>query len=108
MRPAQKPQESFRRFAPNNQYLESYEYDSCYRAKRSRLLAKVVECFGELFQTRRGLRLRVAEDLYRESGTTQGNGKQRDLIGLEELRRATVINSLIRLIGPLAISSLEG
>jgi hypothetical protein len=94
VRPAQKPQESFRRFALNNQSLESYEYDQCYRAKHSRLLAEVVECFGEIFQTPRRLRLRFGKPVHFKSGNTQGNGKQSDVIprncGWHSRRRLSV------------------
>lgn len=88
MRPAQKPQESFRRFAPNNQYLESYEYDQCNWAKRSRLLAEVVERFREILQTRRHVCLRFGKIVHRKSRATHGDGKQHGSIGFEELRHA--------------------
>jgi hypothetical protein len=68
--------------------LESYEYDQCYCAKRSRLLAEVVERLGEVLQTRGHICLRFGKIVHVKSGTTQGDGKQRDLIGLEELRLA--------------------
>lgn len=88
VRLAQKPQESFRRFAHNNQYLESYEYDQCNCAKRSRLLAEVVERIREVLQARRDVCLRFGKPVHFKSGTTQSNGKQRDLMGFEELRLA--------------------
>jgi len=86
VRAAQKPQENFRPLASNYQHLESYEYEQCYYAKRSSLLAEVVECLGEMFQTRWRLRLRGGENLYSKSGTTQSNGSQSEVMGLEEPR----------------------